>query len=66
MKGKSIGVVALLAVAAVAVVYLIYRIVAALLGLLNGAIDIVIGLVFIVGLAALVIWMFAYAKRKRK
>ena len=36
------------------------------LGLMNTAVNAVIGLIVIVALVALVIWMFAYAKSKRK
>lgn len=66
MNKKNIGpIVGIVAVAGV-LIFLIYKLVAGLLGLVAGAIDVVIGLVVILALAALVIWMFAYARRKRK
>ena len=65
MNKKSLGMLLGLIVAGLAVCYLIYRVVAALLGLMAGAIDLVIGAVVVLALVALVIWMFAYAKRKR-
>ena len=66
MKKKSIGLLVGLVLAAGIVIFLIYKLVAGLLGLVTGAIDVVIGLVVILALAALVIWMFAYARKKRK
>ena len=66
MNKKNIGLIVGLVLAAGIVIFLIYKLVAGLLGLVAGAIDVVIGLVVILALAALVIWMFAYARRKRK
>lgn len=66
MNKKNIGLIVGLVLAAGVVIFLIYKLVAGLLGLVAGAIDVVIGLVVILALAALVIWMFAYARRKRK
>ena len=66
MSKKNTGLIVGLVLAAVVVIFLIYKLVAGLLGLVAGAIDVVIGLVVILALAALVIWMFAYARRKRK
>lgn len=66
MSKKNIGLIVGLVLAAGVVIFLIYKLVAGLLGLVAGAIDVVIGLVVILALAALVIWMFAYARRKRK
>ncbi len=65
MNKKSVGVIVGLVIVGLVVCFLIYRLVAALLGLMSGAIDFVIGLVVVIALAALVIWMFAYAKKKR-
>jgi len=66
MSKKNIGLIVGLVLAAGVVIFLIYKLVAGLLGLVAGAIDVVIGLVVILALAALVIWMFTYARRKRK
>ncbi len=66
MKKTNTGVLVSLVLAAAVAIFLIYKLVAGLLGLVAGAIDVVIGLVVILALAALVIWMFAYARRKRK
>ena len=63
MSKKNIGLIVGLVLAAGAVIFLIYKLVAGLLGLVAGAIDVVIGLVVNLALAALVIWMFAYARR---
>ena len=65
MNKKSVGVIVGLVIVGLVVCFLIYRLVAALLGLMSGAIDFVIGLVVVIALAALVIWMFAYANKKR-
>ena len=66
MNKKNIAVIVGLLAAAGVAIFLIYKLVSGLLGLIAGAIDVVIGLVVILALAALVIWMFAYARRKRK
>ena len=66
MKSKKLGTLVVVALVAVLLIALIYRIVAGLLGLMNTAVNAVIGLIVIVALVALVIWMFAYAKSKRK
>lgn len=66
MNRKKIGFIAGGVLAGAAVIYLIYRLIAALFGLVTGAVDLVIGLVVLIALAAIVIWMFAYARKKRR
>ena len=66
MNKKKIGLIAGGVLAGAAVIYLIYRLIAALFGLVTGAVDLVIGLVVLIALAAIVIWMFAYARKKRR
>lgn len=66
MNRKKIGLIAGGVLAGAAVIYLIYRLIAALFGLVTGAVDLVIGLVVLIALAAIVIWMFAYARKKRR
>lgn len=66
MNRKKIGLIAGGVLAGAAVFYLIYRLIAALFGLVTGAVDLVIGLVVLIALAAIVIWMFAYARKKRR
>lgn len=66
MDKKKNGLVAGGVLAGAAVIYLIYRLIAALFGLVTGAVDLVIGLVVLLALAAIVIWMFAYARKKRR
>ena len=66
MDKKKIGLIAGGVLAGAAVIYLVYRLIAALLGLVTGAVDLVIGLIVLIALAAIVIWMFAYARKKRR
>ena len=66
MNSKKLGLLAAVVLAAVLLIGLIYRIVAGLLGLMSTAVNAVIGLIVVVALVALVIWMFAYAKSRRK
>ncbi len=54
------------AVVAVAVLVLAFKLLSGALGLVHGALDTVLGLALILGLVAIVIWMFRYAAKKRK
>ena len=66
MDKKKIGLIAGAVLGAGLLIFLAYRLIAAILGLVTGAVDAVIGLIVLLALAAIVIWMFAYARKKRK
>ncbi|MDO4973717.1 MAG: hypothetical protein Q4E38_05875 [Eubacteriales bacterium] len=63
MNVKSIALFVAVLLVVLAVVSLVFRLLA---GLASGAFNLILGVVVIVGLVAIVAWMFAYAKKKRK
>ena len=62
MNGKKIGLIAAL-VAALVLLLLLVRVI---VGLVQGAANFVLGVLVLLALLAIVLWMFAYAKRARK
>ena len=63
MDIKKIAVFVVVLLFVLAVVSLVFRLLA---GLASGAFNLVLGAIVVVALIAIVGWMFAYAKKKRK
>ena len=63
MDIKKLAFFALILLFVLAVVSLVFRLLA---GLASGAFNLVLGAVVVAALVLIVLWMFAYAKRKRK
>ena len=63
MDIKQWAVLAAVLLVVLAVVSLVFRLLA---GLASGAFNLVLGAIVVLGLIAIVTWMFAYAKKKRK
>ena len=63
MDIKKLAFLALVLLFVLAVISLVFRLLA---GLASGAFNLVLGAVVVIALVLIVLWMFAYAKRKRK
>ena len=63
MNLKNIAVLAVALLVVLALASLVFRLLA---GIASGAFNLVLGVVVVAGLVAIVAWMFAYAKKKRK
>ena len=64
MNGKKLVYAILAAAAAIALAVLLGKIVSGAFGLLSGAVNAVLGIAVVAALVVIVIWMFAYAKRR--
>ena len=64
MNSKKLVYAILAAAVAIALVVLLVRIVSGAFGLLSGAVNAVLGIAVVAALVVIVIWMFAYAKRR--
>ena len=63
---KKAILIVLAAALVIGIIALVSAIVKGAFHLLGGLLDTVLGIVIILGLVAIVIWMFSYAKRNRK
>ena len=63
-NGKSLVLTLLAAAVVLGIIVLAIRLVGGAFSLLGGAVNAVLGIVVLLVLAALVIWMLSYAKRK--
>ncbi len=64
MNSKKLVYAILAAAVAIALVVLLVKIVSGAFGLLSGAVNAVLGIAVVAALVVIVIWMFAYAKRR--
>ena len=64
-SGKSVVWMLLAAIVVVGVIILAIRLISGAFSLLGGAVNAVLGIVLLIALAAIVIWMLSYAKRKK-
>ena len=64
MNSKKLVYAILAAAVAIALVVLLVKIVSGAFGLLSGAVTAVLGIAVVAALVVIVIWMFAYAKRR--
>lgn len=64
MNSKKLIYAILAAAVAIALVVLLVKIVSGAFGLLSGAVNAVLGIAVVAALVVIVIWMFAYAKRR--
>lgn len=64
MNFKKLVYAILAAAVAIALVVLLVKIVSGAFGLLSGAVNAVLGIAVVAALVVIVIWMFAYAKRR--
>ena len=64
MNSKKLVYAILAAAVVIALVVLLVKIVSGAFGLLSGAVNAVLGIAVVAALAVIVIWMFAYAKRR--
>lgn len=64
MNSKKLVYAILAAAVAIALVVLLVKIVSGAFGLLSGAVNAVLGIAVVAALVIIVIWMFAYAKRR--
>ena len=65
MNAKKIGGLILALAIIIGVFVLAVKLVSGAFALVHGALDTVLGVVLILGLIAIVAWMFAYAKKKK-
>ena len=63
-NGKSVVLTLLAAAVVLGIIVLAIRLVGGTFSLLSGAVNAVLGIVILLVLAAIVIWMLSYAKRK--
>ena len=63
-NGKSLVLTLLAAAVVLGIIVLAIRLVGGAFSLLSGAVNAVLGIVILLVLAAIVIWMLSYAKRK--
>lgn len=63
-NGKSLVLTLLAAAVVLGIIVLAIRLVGGAFSLLGGAVNAVLGIVILLVLAAIVIWMLSYAKRK--
>ena len=66
MNTKKIGGLILAAILLIGGLVLAVRLLTGAFALVHGALDTVLGVALILGMIAIVAWMFAYAKKKRK
>ena len=64
MNSKKLVYAILAAAVAIALVVLLVKIVSGAFGLLSGAVNAVLGIAVVAALVIIVVWMFAYAKRR--
>ena len=64
-NGKSIILTLLAAAVVLGVILLAVKLVGGAFSLLSGAVNAILGIVILLVLAAIVIWMFSYAKKKK-
>ena len=64
-NGKSTAFILLAAAVVLGVILLAVKLVGGAFSLLSGAVNAILGIVILLVLAAIVIWMFSYAKRKK-
>ncbi len=65
MNFKKIGGLILALAIIIGVLVLAVKLISGAFALVHGALDTVLGVVLILGLIAIVAWMFAYAKKKK-
>jgi hypothetical protein len=65
MNAKKIGWLILALAVVIGGVVLAVKLISGAFALVHGALDTVLGVVLILGLIAIVAWMFAYAKKKK-
>ena len=65
MNLKKIGGLILALAIIIGVLVLAVKLISGAFALVHGALDTVLGVVLILGLIAIVAWMFAYAKKKK-
>ncbi len=65
MNAKKIGGLILALAIIIGVLVLAVKLISGAFALVHGALDTVLGVVLILGLIAIVAWMFAYAKKKK-
>ena len=63
MNAKTVALFVAALLVVLGVVSLVFRLLA---GLASGAFNLVLGAVVVIGLIVIVIWMFSYAKSRRK
>ncbi len=66
MNAKKIGGLVLALVLVVGGIILAVKLISGAFALANGVLNTILGLAVILALAAIVIWMFSYARRMRK
>ena len=66
MNAKKIGGLILALAIIIGVLVLAVKLISGAFALVHGALDTVLGVVLILGLIAIVAWMFAYARKHRK
>ena len=64
MNSKKLIYAILAAAVAIALVVLLVKIVSGAFGLLSGAVNAVLGIAVVAALVVIVVWMFAYARRR--
>jgi hypothetical protein len=64
-NGRSIAFALIAAAVILGILVLVTKLVGGAFSLLGGAVNAVLGIVIILALAAIVIWMFSYAKRRK-
>ncbi len=65
MNAKKIGGLILALAIIIGVLVLAVKLISGAFALVHGALDTVLGVVLILGLIAIVAWMFAYAKKRK-
>ena len=65
MNFKKIGGLILALAIVIGGVVLAVKLISGAFALVHGALDTILGIVLILGMVAIVAWMFAYAKRKK-
>lgn len=63
-NGKTVILALITAAVILGIILLVTKLVGGAFSLLGGAVNAVLGIVIILVLAAIVLWMFSYAKRK--
>ncbi len=66
MKNKGLIPTLCILLLVAAVIVVVIRLASGVFSLLHGALDAVVGIVLIAALVVLVIWMFAYASKKKR
>ena len=66
MNAKKIGTLLLALAVIIGGVILAVKLISGALSIVHGLLDTILGIVVILALVAIVIWMFAYAKKARK